>query len=149
MAQTPQRTYAILTKYTTLRSFQEQAGHFSPLEYENAGVYTSALLDAYMDYKNIWKNIQMTSFEVDNGRGTLLPAAAAADSALLPKPVKSGDVVEPFHPNLIGLDEARQACRFQMICKTLVHHYMLSTLLIHSSHCEGSRRSHQESRLSS
>ncbi|KAJ7258577.1 hypothetical protein C8J57DRAFT_1073542 [Mycena rebaudengoi] len=40
------RTHAILTKYTSLKN------------YENAGVYSSALLDAYMDYKVMWRNIQ-------------------------------------------------------------------------------------------
>ena len=58
----PQRTYAILTKYTALRSFQEQAGPCSPLDYEIAGVYTSALLEAYMDYKYIWRQVQDCEF---------------------------------------------------------------------------------------
>ena len=39
---------AILTKYTSLRSFYEQTVKGSPLDYEIAGIYTSALLDAYM-----------------------------------------------------------------------------------------------------
>lgn len=39
---------AILTKYTGLRSYYEQSLKGSPLDYENAGVYASALLDAYM-----------------------------------------------------------------------------------------------------
>lgn len=30
----------------------------TPLDYENAGVYTNSLLDAYTEYKEIWKNIQ-------------------------------------------------------------------------------------------
>ena len=32
----------------------------SPLDYENAGVYTNTLLESYLDYKEIWKNIQMS-----------------------------------------------------------------------------------------
>lgn len=39
---------AILTKYTSLRSFHEATNRGSPLDYENAGIYTSSLLDAYM-----------------------------------------------------------------------------------------------------
>ncbi|EUC44017.1 hypothetical protein COCMIDRAFT_6579 [Bipolaris oryzae ATCC 44560] len=35
--------------------------------YENAGIYTSALLDAYMDYKSIWKHIQVTNWEFESG----------------------------------------------------------------------------------
>lgn len=38
---------AILTKYTALRSYHEQTVRGSPLDYENAGIYTSGLLDAY------------------------------------------------------------------------------------------------------
>ncbi|KAH8597449.1 hypothetical protein B0O99DRAFT_739487 [Bisporella sp. PMI_857] len=104
VAETPQRTYAILTKYTALRSFVEQAGNFTPLDYENAGVYTSALLDAYMDYKNIWKLIQVASWEVDNKLAVLLPPAA-----------KPTDGSEPYSTTLEGLDRARRDCRFQMI----------------------------------
>ncbi|VUC29193.1 unnamed protein product [Clonostachys rosea] len=50
---------AILTKYTSLRSFHEQTRKGSPLDYENAGVYTAALYDAYTDYKMIWGEIQI------------------------------------------------------------------------------------------
>jgi hypothetical protein len=39
---------AILTKYTSLRSFHEQTVRGTPLDYEIAGIYTSALLDSYM-----------------------------------------------------------------------------------------------------
>lgn len=39
---------AILTKYTSLRSFHEATNKGSPLDYENAGIYTNSLLDAYM-----------------------------------------------------------------------------------------------------
>ncbi|KDQ06257.1 hypothetical protein BOTBODRAFT_121764 [Botryobasidium botryosum FD-172 SS1] len=54
----PMRTNAILTKYTGLKSFWGSQLKGSPLDYENAGVYSAALLDAYMDYKIMWRNIQ-------------------------------------------------------------------------------------------
>lgn len=38
---------AIVTKYTSLRSYHEQTKKGSPLDYENAGIYTAALFDAY------------------------------------------------------------------------------------------------------
>jgi hypothetical protein len=60
VAQTPQRTSAILTKYTSLRSFVMVQKDISPLNYDNAGVYTGDLLDAYMDYKLHWKNINIS-----------------------------------------------------------------------------------------
>ncbi|CAO2650018.1 Nn.00g013100.m01.CDS01 [Neocucurbitaria sp. VM-36] len=81
VAMTPQRTYAILTKYTALKSFHEQMGFFSPLDYENAGIYTAALLDAYMDYKSIWKQIQTMNWDFENG--TLLLEEAKPSQELL------------------------------------------------------------------
>ncbi|KAH8586597.1 hypothetical protein B0O99DRAFT_695347 [Bisporella sp. PMI_857] len=48
VAACPQRTFAILTKYSSLRSYREQVVKGSALDYENAGIYTSALFDAYM-----------------------------------------------------------------------------------------------------
>lgn len=53
----PQRTYAILTKYTALRSYHEKTVKGSPMDYEIAGIYTNSLLDSYMEYKNIWADI--------------------------------------------------------------------------------------------
>ncbi|RKL13645.1 hypothetical protein BFJ68_g6882 [Fusarium oxysporum] len=51
------RSDAVLTKYTSLRSYHEQTRKGSPLDYENAGVYTAALYDAYTDYKMMWGQI--------------------------------------------------------------------------------------------
>ncbi|KAH8807212.1 hypothetical protein F5884DRAFT_899650 [Xylogone sp. PMI_703] len=58
VAACPQKTYAILTKYTSLRSYYQHSLKGSPLDYENAGIYTNSLLDAYTDYKFIWSQIQ-------------------------------------------------------------------------------------------
>ncbi|KAF5672034.1 hypothetical protein FHETE_3906 [Fusarium heterosporum] len=49
--------HAILTKYTALRIYHEETRKGSPLDYENAGVYTAALYDAYTDYKMMWTQI--------------------------------------------------------------------------------------------
>ncbi|KAF7344156.1 hypothetical protein MVEN_01705800 [Mycena venus] len=68
----PMRTNAILTKYTSLKSFHEKTLKGSPLDYENAGVYSSALLDAYMDFKVMWRNIQMAAWEVEQGQSYLV-----------------------------------------------------------------------------
>ncbi|KAK2593759.1 hypothetical protein QQS21_008520 [Conoideocrella luteorostrata] len=67
VAACPQKTYAILTKYTSLRTFHEATNVGSPLDYENAGIYTNSLLDAYMDYKYIWSQIQERISAVDKG----------------------------------------------------------------------------------
>ncbi|KAF4446873.1 Mannose-binding lectin [Fusarium austroafricanum] len=63
----PQRTYAVLTKYDTLRSFVSQRpASFSPLQYENAQMYTNVLMDAFMTYKSIYKKIGDQSFSIQN-----------------------------------------------------------------------------------
>ena len=51
---------AVLTKYTSLRSFVESQRNISPLCYDNVGVYTADLLDAYMDYKLRWKDLNLS-----------------------------------------------------------------------------------------
>ncbi|KAJ2994488.1 hypothetical protein NUW58_g1543 [Xylaria curta] len=67
VAITPQRTYAILTKYETLRSFVKlKPAAFSPMAYENAQMYTNTLLDVYMDYKNLHKKLGSWIFDVEN-----------------------------------------------------------------------------------
>ncbi|KAK6200853.1 hypothetical protein LQW54_009436 [Pestalotiopsis sp. IQ-011] len=66
VAKFPQRTHAILTKYATLRSYQVAKNKGSPLDYENAGVYTSALLDAYTDYKYLSTMISESILNVQN-----------------------------------------------------------------------------------
>ncbi|KAF3940573.1 hypothetical protein ABW19_dt0208725 [Dactylella cylindrospora] len=71
VAITPQRTYAILTKYTTLSSFHTDGYKYSPLQYENAGLYTNALLDAFMDYKVMWKQISQATDELEAGRASI------------------------------------------------------------------------------
>ncbi|KAF7341749.1 hypothetical protein MSAN_02073700 [Mycena sanguinolenta] len=67
----PIRIHAILTKYTSLKSFYQQSIQGTPLDYENAGVYSSALLDAYMDYKVMWRDIQQAAWDVEKGQSAL------------------------------------------------------------------------------
>lgn len=77
VALTPQRIYAIVTKYTSLKSFNEKAhAEGSPLkgsalDYDNAGVYTSTLLDAYLYYKSMWKTLQVTASDLEDDLVTL------------------------------------------------------------------------------
>nr|XP_036588070.1 uncharacterized protein CTRU02_02082 [Colletotrichum truncatum]KAF6799211.1 hypothetical protein CTRU02_02082 [Colletotrichum truncatum] len=79
VAETPQRTYAILTKYSALESYHSQMGHHRPLSYENAGIYTNALLDHYMDYKVLWKQISQAIYELEAGRATIEKARPSED----------------------------------------------------------------------
>lgn len=71
VAQTPVRTNAILTRYSSLKSFQTLGAQFAPMSYEHAGNYATALQEAYLDYKNIAKDIQVLAFDVVNGAYSL------------------------------------------------------------------------------
>lgn len=76
----PQRIYVIVTKYKSLRSWQESMTKLgSPLDYENAGVYTSELLEAYIDYKNIWKQTRLDIEDLGKGDITLTKATKSDD----------------------------------------------------------------------
>jgi hypothetical protein len=77
VAKNPVRTHAVLTKYTSLKSYYakvkaEKKGDGTsikhlPLCYDNAGIYTSILQDAFLDFKNIYKNIRLLEVDVLNG----------------------------------------------------------------------------------
>ncbi|KAF4459911.1 hypothetical protein FALBO_13327 [Fusarium albosuccineum] len=115
VAKTPQRTYAILTKYESLRSFMAlKPAKLSRIMYENAAIYTNALLDAYMDFKNIYRNITTDLFDIQAGTKVLektMETGTLADNATLSKINDDSK----FPANYKGLDLARRACRFQMI----------------------------------
>ncbi|KAH6697368.1 hypothetical protein F5X68DRAFT_238766 [Plectosphaerella plurivora] len=83
VAITPQRTYAILTRYTALESFQLQNRTYKPLDYENAGIYTGALLDNYMDYKVLWKQISQATYELEARRATIEMATPSEEMVKL------------------------------------------------------------------
>ncbi|EXJ55901.1 hypothetical protein A1O7_08832 [Cladophialophora yegresii CBS 114405] len=66
VANCPQRTHAILTKYESLRSFVSlRPAAYSPIQYENAQIYTNVLMDAFMSYKSLYKKLgdQATGFQ--------------------------------------------------------------------------------------
>ncbi|KXG46650.1 uncharacterized protein PGRI_055060 [Penicillium griseofulvum] len=119
----PQRTQAILTKYSALRSYQLQTNKGSPLDYENAGVYTNALLEFYMEYKSIAKDIQKMTQEVSDGVSNLveLPAGQAAAEAIKQLKIdyaaiiNAGKSEQAYTPNLFSLETARLHCRLQMV----------------------------------
>ncbi|KAF5567875.1 hypothetical protein FNAPI_449 [Fusarium napiforme] len=115
VANTPQRTYAILTKYEALRSFMAlKPPKLSPMYYENAAIYTNALLDAYMDYKNIYRNLGTQLFDIQAGTKKFgewpqKPLFSTVATLSLTNDESC------FEDSIKGLDLARRACRFQMI----------------------------------
>jgi hypothetical protein len=140
VSRTPLRTHAILTKYSALRSFHSalKAGQDARTvvpNFEQAGVYTTVLQEAYLDYKNILKNLQVLAFNVSSGTERLLESTAARDG-LNPVPesqetaaggsesdddVLVGAVIKthrlpskPYEATLVGLEQARQDARFMM-----------------------------------
>ena len=108
-----------MTKYTNLRSFQEQPERPTPLDYENAGIYTAALLDAYMDYKNMWKDVQLLQFEVAS-RGRKLKETVLDDKVLAEMQGAAEGLtpprqLKPMGATLFALDNARSSMRAEMV----------------------------------
>ncbi|KAH7376388.1 hypothetical protein B0T11DRAFT_335564 [Plectosphaerella cucumerina] len=113
----PQRTYAILTKYDTLRSFVAlRPASFSPLQYENAQVYTNVLMDTFMTYKSIYKRLGDQSFSIQSKTLEFEPvdaaqaeldrnAAIAADAKMTPVMTELQRKIDTKHP---GAAEALQ-----------------------------------------
>lgn len=99
----PQRTNAILTKYTALESFHKQNRNFSPMEYENAGKKCPASWEARRAGQN--GEDMLTGAKVADRR-TVMASFVDAKSKLRP--------VEVFKPTFGGLIKARQVCRFKM-----------------------------------
>ncbi|KAJ7132376.1 hypothetical protein C8R44DRAFT_773923 [Mycena epipterygia] len=123
----PVRTNAILTKYTSLRSFYEKKIQGTPLNYDNVGVYTSALLDAYMEYKIMRRNIQQAVWEVKEGRALAIAKDVQGLADLLSEtkedqqsldqsgPSMPHNNLVPYGGSVLGLDNAMRNCRLEMV----------------------------------
>ncbi|EXJ61989.1 hypothetical protein A1O7_02421 [Cladophialophora yegresii CBS 114405] len=125
VAACPQRTHAILTKYTALRGYlQWKPATLQPLDYEIANLYTSELLDVYMGYKRIWKDIHVMLEDAEDdptvfekapaipGDGVRMPPDPDAPASPTPAP---GAKIDPFEPTIAGLDAALKCCRQLMV----------------------------------
>lgn len=71
VAKTPMRTHAILTKYTALKSFHSMEQIYSPLSYDNVTIYTNILMDAYLEYKSILREVQELTYDVQSSKFNL------------------------------------------------------------------------------
>ncbi|RYN93450.1 hypothetical protein AA0119_g9487 [Alternaria tenuissima] len=130
VADCPQRTYAILTKYDSLRSFvAEKPASYTALQYENAQVYTSTLLDSFVSYKSLYKRLGEQIFGV---QGKLLEITPWSDeeqkkvSSYSTAVIKMGNKNKDtglypfqesesnFEASIKGLSDARTAVRRQM-----------------------------------
>lgn len=129
VADCPQRTYAILTKYNSLRSFVAQRpASYTELQYENAQIYTSTLLDAFVSYKSLYKRL---GEQIDGVRSKLLEITpwteeerknvetyTTAVTGMGTKDPESGlyphsNVTKYFDDSITGLSNARTAVRRQ------------------------------------
>ena len=131
VADCPQRTYAILTKYDALRSFVERKpAAYTPLQYENAQIYTNTLLDSFVSYKAMYKRLGEQIFGIQGKTMELIPwgdadknnvADADYSTAVARMGLKDGNGLYPFtevntkfEASLKGLADARIAIRRQM-----------------------------------
>jgi hypothetical protein len=130
VADCPQRTYAILTKYDSLRSFvAAKPAAYTALQYENAQIYTSTLLDSFVSYKSLYKRLGEQIFGV---QGKLLEITPWSDeeqkkvSSFSTAVSRMGDKDKDtglypfsetdlnFEASIKGLSDARTAVRRQM-----------------------------------
>lgn len=130
VADCPQRTYAILTKYDALRSFvARKPASYTPLQYENAQIYTNTLLDSFVSYKALYKRLGEQIFGVQGKTLEVIPwsdtdKAKVAVNSNGVSPMQKKDESSGLYPyteqssyfeaSLKGLSDARTAIRRQM-----------------------------------
>ncbi|KAK0524418.1 hypothetical protein OC835_005924 [Tilletia horrida] len=120
VAQYPARTYAILTKYESLRTFlMLKPARVSPLKYENAALYTNTLMDAYLEYQTLFRRVTDEIRAVQTGVKIFKAQTASADSETTTKPAILSQSLQranlsAFPATLEGLDLARRQIRKQM-----------------------------------
>ncbi|KIP02679.1 hypothetical protein PHLGIDRAFT_78782 [Phlebiopsis gigantea 11061_1 CR5-6] len=127
----PARTSAILTKYTSLRSVQVAAIKTgSPLDYSNTTLYSSALLDAYMEYKTMLQMIShsMDEYNKQSAMDDTISATSDDDcvstlssfsvivgaTARKREPPARPNELVPYSADIIGLDAARWDCQLEL-----------------------------------
>lgn len=142
VADAPQRTYAILTKYDSLRSFVSRRPEaYSPIQYENAQIYTNVLMEAFMSYKSLYKKLGDQLFSIQNKTlefepwpnapgwtsasteiSEVIKQAAAYGNQVATTTAKgqqavanSPDDVSQFEANVAGISIARKSIRRQMV----------------------------------
>lgn len=123
VAQCPQRTHAILTKYTALRDYLRWKAEKQvnpPLSYELAQLYTADLLDVYMGYKVIWDDIHAMLVAIGNGNMQFTKAPAPQPPVIAPPELASDGhplparELQPYDVSIPSLDQAVKDCRMLM-----------------------------------
>jgi len=126
VADCPQRIYAILTKYDTLRSFVAlKPTGCTPLQNENAQTNTNALLDSFMSYKSLYKQLGEQMFSIQGktleiltwGEGGGPTGTTKTNKGMKDEGTGLYPYVEDltrFEASIKGLSDARVAIRRQM-----------------------------------
>ena len=120
VAECPQRTYAIITKYETLRSFVKlKPAAYTPLQYENAQLYTNAMMDTFMSYKNLYTKIGSYIYDVQSKTKVIKPRPENLKGTTEVDDGKTSEestkaVSAPFAATIGGLEASRKAIRRQM-----------------------------------
>jgi len=84
VARCPMRIQAVLTKYSSLKSFHAVSLQYkyNTISYDNARTYTSALRDAFLDYQNISKNLSVLALDINAGTQKLISHEKLEESKL-------------------------------------------------------------------
>ncbi|KAJ7065368.1 hypothetical protein C8F01DRAFT_1125388 [Mycena amicta] len=133
----PIRISALLTPYETLKSFPVQHG-FNDYMKTGAHSYAAALLDAYVGYKAILRDIEKAVRDVHSGKCSLAEQHATPELVNLASKVKEEhapqlaedassttcsprvapysqtNALVPYSASVIGLDQAHRDCRREM-----------------------------------
>jgi hypothetical protein len=123
VADCPQRIYAILTKYDSLRSFvARKPALYTSLQYENAQIYTNTLLDSFVSYKALYKRIGEQIFGVQGKVLEMVPWSNNEKEKVImmnSEDKKTGlypfqELNSNFEASVKGLGDAQIAIRRQM-----------------------------------
>ncbi|KAK0558177.1 hypothetical protein OC861_006967, partial [Tilletia horrida] len=128
VAQSPQRIYALLTKYETLRSYQVlKPIKATELDYKSAALYTSDLLDTFTAYRALYNRLSAQIGDVQRGQIKFkVEERIKLDALSDAKRERAVEHLEEltdaekkaligvFPATIDGLDDARGAVRDQM-----------------------------------
>lgn len=122
VAECPQRTYAIISKYDTLRSFVKlQPAAYTKLQYENAQLYTNSMMDSYMSYKSLYTRVGSYIFDVQSKTKVIKPWTEEQREATDPikdtneqSPEQKPRLYNRFSASISGLEDAKKTIRRQM-----------------------------------
>lgn len=128
---------AVLTKYTAVRSFLEAMPGVTPLDYDNTGIYMADLLDAYMEWKSLWSQVnkimdgpnkyeareepvsvaeEQLPVQNDGESAELVVQAEETAAPVVKKEIPVASITDkPIGVALVELDKAKAFCRQQML----------------------------------